>query len=198
MAERVRQTRTCGPWPPPSLLGWKPAWVMPLLYKGQGSEGPEDVSVRPWFSQVCHEAPPEFDLQPPAAPAVTEAASVHLARWAPHPSADTAPGTEPSPRMPALLTMPPRQKLVDEATSVKAVSPAADPSSLPVAEFVHKRPPAPWRQAWLTGRQCAAAPECWVKWGGAGETRPEIRGFSCGERATTWLALAATWTLAPG
>ncbi len=94
---------------------------------------------------VCHHAeillaaPPELDMQPPAAPAATEAASVHQARWAPHPSADTAPGTEPSPRTPALVTMPPRQKLVDEATFGTAATPAADPSSLPVAESFGRR-----------------------------------------------------------
>ena len=80
-------------------------------------------------------APPELNRQPPAAPAATEVAFVHLVRWAPHPSADTAPGTEPSPRTPALVTVPPRQKLVEEASMVKAATPAADSSSLPVAEL---------------------------------------------------------------
>ncbi len=90
--------------------------------------------------------------QPPAAPAATEAASVQLARWAPHPSADAAPGTEPSPRMPAPKTVPPRQKPVDEATSVRAVPPpVAVPSSLPVAESGRRRDGTPTgRTTWLT------------------------------------------------
>ncbi len=112
-----------------------------LMKAAEGNSKVSDVVFpRP---EIRSAAPPELDMQPPAAPAATEAASVHLARWAPHPSADTAPGTEPSPRTPALVTVPPRQKLVDEALSETAVSPAADPSSLPVAESFGRRGAAP-------------------------------------------------------
>ena len=109
-------------------------------------------------AEILLAAPPELDMQPPAAPAATEAASVHLARWAPHPSADTAPGTEPSPRTPALVTMPPRQKLVDEAPSETAATPAADPSSLPVAESFGRRGAAPCGET-LQARKLQVSPE---------------------------------------
>ncbi len=119
-------------------VGWHPGVRLSAGYVSERSEAdPGSHSL----ARLCPDAPPELKRQPPAAPAVTEAASLHPVRWAPHPWAETAPGTEPSPRTPALGTMPPRQKLVDEAPAVQAVSPAADPSSLPVAESVRRREP---------------------------------------------------------
>jgi hypothetical protein len=149
MAAEAGKTRTGSHKPEKSISGWKPGEVFPLVLGDQASAKPEDVAAGQKLFQSGPGAPPELERQPPAAPTATEAASVHLARWAPHPLADTAPGTEPSPRMPALVTMPPRQKLVDEATSVKAATPAADPSSLPVAEFVRWRAAAPRRKTSL-------------------------------------------------
>jgi hypothetical protein len=101
------------------------------------------------------EATPVGNKQPPAAPAATEAASVYLARWAPHPSADTAPGTKPSPRMPAPKTVPPKQMPVDEATSVRAAPPpVVVPSSLPVADSGARRAAeALVRRTWLTASE---------------------------------------------
>ena len=77
-------------------------------------------------AEILLAAPPELDLQPPG-----PMGSPPIGRY--------APGTEPSPRTPALVTMPPRQKLVDEAPSETAATPAADPSSLPVAESFGRR-----------------------------------------------------------
>jgi hypothetical protein len=129
-----------------NFSGCAPIRVFSLVCEDQPYEKPKDVAaVRKPF-QSAPGVPPELAKQPPAAPAATEAASLHLARRAPHPSADTSPGTEPSPRMPAMLTVPPRQKLVDEATSVKAVTLAADPSSLPVADLVVRRAASSWRK----------------------------------------------------
>lgn len=147
MAERARKTRTSGYWPQRSA--WRHSeWFCLMTGAGQNSEQSKtDLASRLLFPPGP-KATPEPNLQPPAAPAATEVASVHLARWAPHPSAETAPGTEPSPRTPALVTMPPRQKLVDEAASVKAFAPAAVPSSLPVAEFYRRRAAAPREEAW--------------------------------------------------
>jgi hypothetical protein len=111
------------------------AAVVAKTYTGPTSEQPEVSIARQSLSKPNLKTPPVEKWQPPAAPAVTEAASVHLARWAPHPSADTTPGTKTSPRMPAPETVPPKQKPVDEATSVRAApSPVAVPSSLPVAD----------------------------------------------------------------
>ena len=152
MAEQARETRTGGRKLKGSFFRRQLAGVFPLVHEDQPYEKPEDAAASQKLFQPGPAVPPELVKQPPAAPAATEAASVHLARWAPHPSADTAPGTEPSPRMPAPVTVPPRQKLVDEATSVKAATPAADPSSLPVAELVPRRAAAPWRKTWLTGQ----------------------------------------------
>jgi hypothetical protein len=149
MAAQASKTRTGNCWPERSFWGRQTGEVCPLVHADQIFG---DNAGNQRLFQSGPGVPPEFNRQPPAAPAATEAASVHLARWAPHPLADTASGTEPSPRMPALVTMPPRQKLVDEATSVKAATPAADPSSLPVAELVCRRAAAPWRKTGLIGR----------------------------------------------
>jgi hypothetical protein len=147
VAERERKTKTGRRGPQESYSERKPAGVCLLSHEERGSQKPADVVAIRRLFQPNPGVLREYIWQPPAAPAATEAASVHLARWAPHPSADTVPGTEPSPRMPALVTVPPRQKLVDEATSVKAVAPVADPSSLPVAELVRRRAAAPWQEA---------------------------------------------------
>jgi hypothetical protein len=142
MTERPQQKETCGHWSQGSL--WRqPAWWFSQAFAVRAPERLETQPARQSHHQHGPDASPEPTWQPPAAPAATEVAFVHLARWAPHPSADTAPGTEPSPRTPALVTMPPRQKLVDEAPSVKATKPAADPSSLPVADSVGRRAAAP-------------------------------------------------------
>jgi hypothetical protein len=163
-----------------NFSGCAPIRVFSLVCEDQPYEKPKDVAaVRKPF-QSAPGVPPELAKQPPAAPAATEAASLHLARRAPHPSADTSPGTEPSPRMPAMLTVPPRQKLVDEATSVKAVTLAADPSSLPVADLVVRRAASSWR------KNLAFWPGFHLNRGeyteGEGrETRPEACGPSLGE-----------------
>jgi hypothetical protein len=152
MAEKARITRTGSPRLIGSFSGSASIKVFSIVPEGQPFEKPEDAVASRKTFQSSPGVPQEFIMQPPAAPAATEAASVHLSRWAPHPSTDTSPGTEPSPRMPAMLTVPPRQKQVDEATSVKAVELAADPSSLPVAELVSWRAAPPWRKTWSTGQ----------------------------------------------
>jgi hypothetical protein len=145
MTEQGRKTRTWNPSLKEGFSGRQPTGGFSGSVT-QALEKAEDVAACRKSFQPGPGVPPELVRQPPAAPAATEAASVHLVRWAPHPSADTTPGTEPSPRMPAPVTVPPRQKLVDEATSVKAVDPAADPSSLPVAELVPRRAASSWRK----------------------------------------------------
>ena len=147
MAERATSNEICG-LGPQDEAGRQPAWRLAQSSALRVSDLSEAHPARQSHHQHGPDLSPEPTWQPPAAPAATEVASVHLARWAPHPSAETAPGTEPSPRTPALVTLPPRQKLVDEATSVKAATPAADPSSLPVAETFGRRAAAPRTSAW--------------------------------------------------
>jgi hypothetical protein len=142
MAKRKSIFSSCGPGPQKSA-GRQPGGPYLETCAGRLVVRSEASPVSPGLAQSGPGAPMEAKTQPPAAPAATEVASGHPARWAPHPSAETAPGTEPSPRTPALVTMPPRQKLVDEAPSVKATKPAADPSSLPVADSVGRRAAAP-------------------------------------------------------
>ena len=144
MAERAhdRSCSSCGLCPQGSA-GCRAGRSYLETFTGRLLEKRTADPLCPSLPQAGPGASTELKRQPPAAPAATEVASVHLARWAPHPSADTAPGTEPSPRTPALVTVPPRQKLVDGAPSVKAASAAADPSSLPVAESVRRRAAAP-------------------------------------------------------
>ena len=152
MAAKARKTRTGSPRLMGSFSGHVRLRVFTMAGEDHPYERPEDVAASPRPPQPGPGVPPELVRQPPAAPAATEAASLHLARWAPHPSADTTPGTDPSPRMPAPVTVPPRQKMVDEATSVKAAALAAAPSSLPVAELVPRRAAPPWRKTWRTGQ----------------------------------------------
>lgn len=148
MAERARTNGTRGLLGPRGKAGQQPAWRLAQSSAVRVADLSEAHPARQSHHQHGPDLSPEPTWQPPAAPAATEVASLHLARWAPHPSAETAPGTEPSPRTPALVTLPPRQKLVEEATSVKAVTPAADPSSLPVAETFGRRAAAPRTSAW--------------------------------------------------
>jgi hypothetical protein len=66
------------------------------------------------YSPFVLKPTPTLSPQPPAAPVATEAASRYQDRWTPHPSAETASGTQSSPGMPAPVTVLLRQMMVEE------------------------------------------------------------------------------------
>jgi len=102
--------------------------------------------------------------------------------------------------MPAMITMPSRQRLVDEAPSVKAAALAVAPSSLPVAEHDVRRAASSRRMFWHTAgivcsgvnskeREGKARPATGGPSSGQGKTRPFWQtGCKEGRASLNWLS----------